>query len=364
MPDTQAGKERRHYLRRNADTMQDEISLVDLYQVLVKGKKILMTTVAIVVALGVLYLILAAKVYQVTAMLLEPSADQLVLTNRTVVNPHLDAGDSKALFVAKEIFDEYKFKLKRNKSWNLFIAAYPEYFAGNKAPDPAGESIHNPLVITEDKEYPGPHILVEYDSGNKDKSNEVLTQYLAFAGNGFVQDLIKLHKQKVEQKIDLLEFKIKASRAQEKIRREDNIVRLENDLDIATKLDIKENRMMTLHDKSSLTVVASNINIPRYMHGTKVLLAELDVLKNRGSDDAFIKGLRDWQQEADRLKLIKYLPEQFQPFILDGAINEPKSPIKPKKRLILALSVVLGLFLGIFAVFFFEFIKKAGQSDT
>jgi chain length determinant protein (polysaccharide antigen chain regulator) len=116
-----------------------------------------------------------------------------------------------------------------------------------------------------------------------------------------------------------------------------------------------------MQDKSSLTVVASNMNIPRYMRGTKVLSAELEALKNRQSDDAFIKGLRDWQQEVRRLKLIDYQPEGFQPYILDGHINKPQSPIKPKRSLVLALSIVLGLFLGVFAAFFSEFIQKARQ---
>ena len=117
-----------------------------------------------------------------------------------------------------------------------------------------------------------------------------------------------------------------------------------------------------MQDKSSLTVVASNLEIPRYMRGTKVLTAELEALKSRTSDDAFIKGLREWQQEVARLKQIEYQPERFEPYILDGAINKPVAPIKPQRSLILALSVVLGLFLGIFAAFFSEFIKKAAQT--
>jgi chain length determinant protein (polysaccharide antigen chain regulator) len=110
-------------------------------------------------------------------------------------------------------------------------------------------------------------------------------------------------------------------------------------------------------------VVASNLDIPRYMRGTKVLTAELEALKNRASDDAFIEGLRGWQQEVARLKQITYQPEHFEPYILDGAINKPSSPIKPKVSLTLAIAVVLGIFLGIFAAFLSEFFKKAAQSD-
>ena len=119
-----------------------------------------------------------------------------------------------------------------------------------------------------------------------------------------------------------------------------------------------------MQDKASLTVVASNLDIPRYMRGTKVLAAELEALKNRGSDDAFIQGLRAWQQEVERLKLIEYQPDQFQPYVLDGEINDPGFPSKPNFVLVLALSIALGIFLGVFAAFFLEFIKKAGQSNS
>ena len=37
----------------------------------------------------------------------------------------------------------------------------------------------------------------------------------------------------------------------------------------------------------------------------------------------------------------------------------PESPIKPKTRLIVALSAVVSLFVGIFLVFVIEFIKTA-----
>ena len=364
MSDNQVAQDRRQYRSAYPEQDQDEISLIDLYLVLVNGKKILFATMIIVVLAAVVYLLLATKVYQVTAMLLEPTADQLVLTNTNVINPNIDEKQSKSLFVPKEIFEQYKVELKSNETWNLFVEAHPTFFGkSKKTPDLEIVSEHNPLIIAEDKEYPGPHILVEYDSNDKDQASDVITQYLAFARLQFIESLINQHKQKIEEKIAVLEFKIKSSRAQAKIKREDEIARLENDYAIAKKLNIKENRMLAVQDKSSLTVVASNMDIPRYMRGTRVLAAELEALINRASDDAFIEGLRDWQQEVSRLKQIKFTPEQFRPFTLDGAVNKPNSPDKPKKTLVLALSIVLGLFLGVFAVFFFEFAKKARSAS-
>lgn len=362
MAEDQAQQERRHYLRRNADQMQDEISLIDLYQVLVRRKQIIFITLAVIITLSIVYLLVASKVYQVSAMLLEPTADQLALTNRTVVNPNVDAENTKPLFIPEEVFKAYTIELKKKETWNRFVAANSELFNDDPDDHVSDRSINNPLVVTDDKDFPGPHILIKYKSGDKNKAGQVLTHYLKFSKHEFTLHQIRIHKQKVEQKVAALELKIKASRSNGKIKREDEIVRLQSDLAIAKKLNIKDNRMLAVQDKTSLTVVASNLDVPRYMRGTKVLEAELEALKNRNSDDAFINGLRGWQQEVSRLKLIEYEPERFEPYILDGQINDPESPIKPKVSLVLALAIVLGLFLGVFVAFFFEFIKKAGQS--
>lgn len=362
MSDTQTQQERRHYLRRNNDQMQDEISLIELYQVLIRRKIVIAVTLAATLALSIVYLLLTTKVYQVEAMLLEPTADQIVLTNSSVVNPNLDIKNVKPLFESKDVFEAYKIEVKKQENWNLFIEKYPEFFTNEKT-GAVAKFQRNPLSLAEDKDYPGPHLLLEFDTVDKERADRILGQYLNFARGQLTTHLIKHHKQKVGEKLAALKLKIKTSRTSEKVNREDEITRLESDLAIATKLNIKDNKMLAVQDKSSLTVVASNMNIPRYMRGTRVLSAELEALKNRKSDDAFIKGLRDWQQEVVRLKLITYLPENFEPYILDGAINKPESPIKPKRSLVLALAVVLGLFLGIFAAFFFEFIRKANQSN-
>jgi chain length determinant protein (polysaccharide antigen chain regulator) len=60
---------------------------------------------------------------------------------------------------------------------------------------------------------------------------------------------------------------------------------------------------------------------------------------------------------------VQFTPALFHPYRLDGEITTPKSPLKPKKTLVLVLGVVLGLFLGIFAAFIAEFVSKAREQD-
>jgi len=90
-------------------------------------------------------------------------------------------------------------------------------------------------------------------------------------------------------------------------------------------------------------------------------------LKNRESDDPFIPILREKQNQLAKFSKIQFNPQVFHPYRLDGDITTPKSPVKPKKMLILVFGAITGLYLGIFGAFIVEFITKArtyGQNQS
>jgi len=66
------------------------------------------------------------------------------------------------------------------------------------------------------------------------------------------------------------------------------------------------------------------------------------------------------QHEAERLRLARLLtPPHVQATELLGGIGVPAAPVKPKKVLVLALAVVLGLMGGVMLAFLAELIAKA-----
>ena len=102
----------------------------------------------------------------------------------------------------------------------------------------------------------------------------------------------------------------------------------------------------------------STSNTPLYYRGFKALDAEIEFLKNRVSDDPFIGGLRDLQEKLALLRSIKIEAEGLHAVTVDQAAYPPKNRIKPDRRLIVSLGTVVGLFLGIFLVFFVSFVQK------
>jgi len=221
----------------------------------------------------------------------------------------------------------------------------------------------------------------------------------------------ELVKQRRLDKITGIENTIAAKQAGAKRRRLDQILRFKEAIVIADALGIKKREDATSFVKSSqmnLDIITSTN--PLYYAGSKELQAEINTLEQRKSDDPFIPGLRDLQEELVRLRSIKSddptisglrdLQEELarlnaiksdDPFIdglrdlqenlallrqiriedeglhavtIDQAAYPPNNRIKPNRRLIVSLGTVVGLFFGIFLVFFVSFIQNQKEAHS
>ena len=120
-------------------------------------------------------------------------------------------------------------------------------------------------------------------------------------------------------------------------------------LSIAKAVGIKQ----SVHQKAE--IIANDGKLPRYMFGEKALAAEKNALDQREKlakslpfgEDHFIEGLPEKSFEIKKLKELKIDFEQVKLAKVDEFASLPRKPIKPKKMLILALSLVAGGFLGL-----------------
>ena len=177
----------------------------------------------------------------------------------------------------------------------------------------------------------------------------------------------------------------------------DRIKSLEEAVGIAKSLGIVEpvalDRLVRKNDTVAANqvfeVVSNSKEDPLYMRGTRLLTAELEQLKNRPKDfipDNEIKKLRDELEalkvnykvetlksrasdesfseklQAIRAELAQLKVEQFPSNLnfkfANGKAISGDRPVKPKKLLILALSVVIGGFIGIVVALISSTAKK------
>ena len=213
----------------------------------------------------------------------------------------------------------------------------------------------------------------------------------------------QLEKQQREDKIKNIQYTISSKRQMPKQRRKDKIQLYEAAFIIASKLGFRD-KVDTANLVQNNQLNISTTNIPLYYRGFKALREEIDLLKNRKSDDPFIDGLRDLQEQLGLLRSrnsddpfiyglrdlqvqltglhsiesgdhsiiglrdlqeqlallrsLKFEEEKLHAVNIDQAAYPPKNRVKPNRRLIVSLGTVAGLFLGIFLVFFVSFIQK------
>jgi len=203
-------------------------------------------------------------------------------------------------------------------------------------------------------------------------------------------------KEEDQQKINEINDRIDRLRIKAEKYRLNQIQILSDAATIASTLGIIGNNFKTISDNQksnpALTVtIGDNQELPKwYLYGKDALLKEIETLKNRINNDPYIPeilSLQDTLQEIQSNQTLRTLEsrEDDSPFIaeinkldiessklksyrLDSkGINAmqinlsaypSESPIKPKKKLIVAVAFIAGLMLSIFLVFIMNVFRK------
>jgi len=211
---------------------------------------------------------------------------------------------------------------------------------------------------------------------------------------------IKRIKEADQQKIDEINGQIARLRVKAKKDRLNKIQVLSDAATIAESLGITENNFKVMGDAqksntAALTVaIGDNQELPQwYLFGSKALVAEIEVLRNRDNDDPYVPeivNLQNTLKEIQSNQTLRTLEsrEDDSPFIaeinqldveaiklksisLDSTgINAmqisqyaypEESPITPKKRQIVAVAFVAGFILSIFLVFIMNTFRQEDE---
>lgn len=94
--------------------------------------------------------------------------------------------------------------------------------------------------------------------------------------------------------------------------------------------------------------VALGVEPPLYMMGFKALESEIKQIEQRSNENSYIKGLPELLSKIARAEAAKIQWQQLKFIEEDQQAVTPLSPIKPKKKLIVAIGVVAGGMMGVF----------------
>ncbi len=329
---------------------EDEISLIELWNVLAGRWRLIAATTLLATLIAIVYALTAPPLYRATAYFLPPSKKDVAPFNETGIQVQSvqDVQDVQGVTV-----DEAYSLFKRTLSSKSLLHRY-------KSEQRSLEGTPS-LIINSDNKIPGSlNLSIEWH--DPDEAADWANGLSEMANKLVVEQLLSNIDYRLRQQIENVEYTISSKRKFAKKRREDRIVMLEEALHTAEALELKErfNTNPILYEDSSQAgdIAINNVNTPTYYRGTRALLAEIDILRNRTSDDPFITILRDLEEELIHRKSINISDISIKAYTLDQSATSPKQPIKPKRRLIVTLGGIIGLMGGVFLAFLLNFIQN------
>lgn len=138
--------------------------------------------------------------------------------------------------------------------------------------------------------------------------------------------------------------------------REDHEVRLSEALRVAKSVGqhAPQLTMGQLPKQDGVTAFSDGSSL--YARGARSLGAEIDVLRAREDESAFIEGLRQAQAKLDALQEQNLSSKEVGMYRIDGQLLQPARPVFPKKSIMATLGVLIGVFTGVA----WAFVKSGG----
>ncbi len=341
----------------------DEIDLVDLWRIISRKKHLLFLGVLFAwLAVGA-WLLLAKPEYEAVSRLLPPTPRMLA---------ELSIVDDGGKYTPAAVFRRYTnhFVSVSNKREFFDQKNLLAHFSqDSKTPEEVDlvfrKNFSDQLELDFDRKQEEPEFAMArfvLDDGRL--AAQWLNQYVDYVQQVTLDEIFAEieRRQSVEKNHLKGQIAIKVSTGQKQ--REDQITRLEEALRIATKLDIKTGEAYSsVSDGKQTSVEVNTQDQPLYMRGIDALSAELEALKARESDEAFIPGLRGLEEQLAQLEILKPDKSKTRTVAIDQRASVPEYAKNKKLLPVLALSTFLGLLLGLLAVFLQRFLGRVREAE-
>jgi len=324
-------------------SVEDEVSLLDLWRVLLKQRILIAMVTSVTVLVAVLYAFSIKPVYEAEAYFLPPPAKEVPYEMQGVQNKDL---------IIKSIYGAFKRNLGSMKLQRLYfdqagISQLVSSAEKNSGSDEVlFESFQDGFKIKDGASKDS--LLLAFEWEDAEGAARIVNEFSKLANQVTLKDYVMDWENTRQNKIREIEYEIASKRKMAEQRRKDRLARLSESILIAKKMvqaDIPEAENYTFFkDNESSSVLNRALG---YRKGVAVLQAEIDVLTGRKSDAPFIEGLRDLQEELALLLSIKISETQFNSATFDRMAYTPEQRVRPDRRNIAIVGLLLGLMLGI-----------------
>ncbi|MEO6680783.1 MAG: Wzz/FepE/Etk N-terminal domain-containing protein [Pseudomonas sp.] len=295
---------------------------------------------------GLMYAFLSERVYEARAYLVPPTQSDIA---------DLNTGRTREFELAPfSIEDVYRLFLRNLRSESLRQEFFESEYLPTLSDDKKAQSqdalysdfLKKLQVVPVTADEAGRYSVVA-QTGSPDKAVDWVKAYIKhaelLANNEIMKNVsyeAKVRAKNVKQEID-------TKRETGETERGDSITKLRAALSVASAAGVQKPTVSF----GGASVVGNMEGDMSFLRGVEALNAEIKNLESRSSNDAFIKELRDLQAKKNFYDKLAVAPREINMFRYDGVVETPETAIKPKKTLVIALALVLGLMLGVLSAF-------------
>lgn len=331
----------------------DEIDLLEVWEMMWGQKFLILLITFVVFVCALIFIFITPPEYESKAYLHPPKKDAIQELNRfdiqlkrapsysseSVMRQFLQNLNSRIIlhhvFVDNDLIQVFKpgvneltgieYQKAFNKGFDEFLKSFQVVFPKKNA---------NTGVISVDLS------LKVSPEEVQDVLSDALNLAIVKTKHNLVREVL-FEKQAV---VDQIQKEMNKVRLVAKAKRQDRIVRFDEAISIARKLNLADPKVV--FSKTSI----QDVNVegfPLYYLGYRFLEAEKVALQQRKSDDPFIPKLRGLEERLALVNAVEINQANLQVVNVDGKPSLGEK-IKPKSLLILAVSIIVGGMLGIF----------------
>lgn len=324
---------------REYGSSPDDADLVELIEGLWQRKLLVFGVALLVTLVATAYALLATPIYQARVIVEPPTQNDIASLN------YGRGGEGGlSLLATKDVYEVYlrtltSESLRREFFRKIYLPAQDGVLAEEHQDELYAEYISALQVALTSKG--GTAYTIAASVPSPQQAAEWVSIYAGMAGDWAKQEVLKDAASDVVVRAESLERQIRIAQDSARKQREDQIAVLREALAVAESIGLE--RPMVFPGGSS----AEMHGALTYMRGSKALMAEIEALERRESDDPFIASLRSQQAALAYYRSQKVDPSTVAVYRQDGSVELLDKPISPKKALIIAAGMILGLFLGV-----------------
>lgn len=326
--------------------------IIDLW-----AQKVLIGGVAAVVAISVciyVYLSTLTPVYESKVYLLPPTQSSIAGFNsgRDQDDPDLKPLTVKGIYAAfTRTVESEAFRQKFFKEVYLPSGLHDN---DKTSVDKSYGVFSQQLDVSADKGDVKRYI-VSFRGPNSESSIFWAKRFVEQATESAKSELIFNSKQEISVRLYDLGKKISSLREVAQKSREDRVAQLAEALSTAEAIGLNSPQLLP-----NTLIAISGFTDDRlaYQRGSKALKAEIETLRARQSDDAFIPGLRELQAKYDDLSKVTTDRERISVNRQDGDIATSNVQKTAKNAIIVLGGVLFGLLLGLFIALIRVFVLR------